>query len=241
MRVRWTVPCAFLLLAQAASASPFVATLSILVLGAELHFTGGGNGFNTQASVTLPGGTFSGTQSAPAPVASASAKAIAKLAPIGPGGFSGTPLKGPMPVRGVLRLQSEQAGYADLPLNSGYDLNAFGVGGDLAYTFPKPPISGTLKLFFAPWVAGPATLPKGGAAYTGPTMFTGSDARTPGGMGQITFVSPAKVAVDANATVALGVLVVEFVPEPGAPLLLGTGAAVLCALGARRGAKPRRG
>jgi hypothetical protein len=241
MRLRWILPCAFLLLAQPASASPFVATLSILVLGGQLLFTGSGNGFNTQASVTLPGGTFSGTQSAPIPGASASAMAIAKLAPIGPGAFSGTPLEGPMPVRGVLRLESKIGGYADLPLNSGYDLKAFGVGGVLTYTFPKPPIGGPLKLYFAPWVAGPATLPKGGGTYTGPTMFTGSDARTPGGMGQITFVSPSKIVVDTDATAMLGVLVVEFVPEPGAPLLLGTGAALLCAFGARRGAKPREG
>jgi hypothetical protein len=232
MRVRWTLPCAFLLLAQAASASPFVATLSILVLGGDLRFTGSGNGFNTAASVTLPGGTFSGTASGPIKGGSPSAMAIVKLAPNGPGVFTGTPLVGPMPIRGNLRLESKIGGYADLALNSGYDLKAFGVGGVLTYSFPKPPIGGPLKLYFAPWGAGVVTVPGMGG------MYTGSDARTPGGMGQITLVTPAKIVVDQNSTIMLGIVVVEFVPEPGAPLLLATGAALLCALGARRG---RRG
>jgi hypothetical protein len=228
MRVRWMLPCAFLLLAQAAGASPFVATLSILLLGAELSFTGSGNGFNTQASVTLPGGTFSGTASGPIKGGTASAMVIAKLAPNGPGAFTGTPLAGPMPLRGNLRLESKIGGYADLALNSGYDLNAFGVGGVLSYSFPKPPIGGLLQLYFAPWTAGGISLP--GMAG----MYTGSDSRTPGGMGQITLVSPARIVVDQNSTIILGILVVEFVPEPGAPLLLATGAALLWALGARK-------
>jgi hypothetical protein len=233
MGVRWLLPCA-LLLALPASASPFVSTLSIFVLGGELRFTGSGNGLNTQASVTLPGGTFSGTVSVPAPGASASAMAIAKLAPIGPAAFQGTPLAGPMPVRGVLRLSSKLGAYADIPFNTGYDLNAFGVGGALKYTFPNPPIGGPLKVSFAPWGAGVVSAPGMGG------MYTGSDARTPGGMGRITLVTPAKISVDdSDSTVMLGVLVVEFVPEPGAPLLLATGAALLCAHGARHRAKAR--
>jgi hypothetical protein len=228
MRVRWILPCAFLLLAQAAGASPFVATLSILVLGGQLSFTGSGNGFNTLASVTLPGGTFSGTVSGPIKGGSVSAMAVVKLAPNGPGAFAGTPLAGPMPIRGSLRLESKIGGYVDLALNSGYDVKAFGVGGVLTYSFPKPPIGGPLKLYFAPWGAGVVTVPGMGG------MYTGSDERTPGGMGQITLVTPAKIVVEKNSTIMLGVLVVEFVPEPGAPLLLATGAALLWALGARR-------
>ena len=76
-----------------------------------------------------------------------------------------------------------------------------------------------------------ATPPKGLVVDQGNvnTRYSGSDARTPGGRGQITLVSPAKIFFGSGGDNAalLGTLQVNFVPEPGAPLLLGTGAALL--------------
>ena len=69
-----------------------------------------------------------------------------------------------------------------------------------------------------------------GAAYT-----YGSDARTAGGAGQVTLVTPIKVVATAAGKLAVITrLTVNFVPEPGAALLLGVGIAGLAALGRRR-------
>jgi len=231
MRVHWTIPCALLVVAAVAKASPFEATLTFQISGEELHFVGSGNGYNTPAFVTLPDGTLTGMANATiySPVSGISVS----LAPGGSGAFSGAPLAGPMPLRGVIRLKSQGGTVAVVPLNSGYDLEAFGVGGEEGVTIWT---DRSLQVFFEPWTAGMATVR--GAA----TMYTGSDARTPGGRGQITLVSPAKISYGKDLhVVLLGTLRVDFVPEPHAPLLLATGAALLCALGRRRRGEGPRG
>ena len=233
MLLRWTILCALLLCASAADASPFEATLSLDVLGAQLRFVASGNAFNTPAHVTLPGSGFTGTEDHPVDKFSPSAQVVVSLAPEGPGSFNGAPLAGPMPLRGLVRFETTKTTVIQVPLNSGYDFKAFGVGGTLTYTFSKPPMSVNAKARFQPWSAGMATVPKSNA------MYTGSDARTPGGRGQITLVSPAKISFGGESVVLLGTLRVNFVPEPAAPLLLATGAALLCVLGRRRCAKAR--
>jgi len=227
MRVRCSVPFALLLFASAAGASPFHATLTLDFLGEQMHFVGSGNGYNTPAFVTLPGGTFTGTDFATFGPASTFDRITVSLVPGGPASFAGTPLAGPMPLRGVLR--PKLAGTTPVvPLNSGYDLKAFGVGGSVDVTIWYDQ---TLTLFFEPWSAGMATVRESNA------MYTGVDARTPDGRGKITLVSPAKLSFGAggNNAVLLGTLEIDFVPEPGAPLLVATGAALLCVLGWRRG------
>jgi hypothetical protein len=74
--------------------------------------------------------------------------------------------------------------------------------------------------------------------YTGTGMYTGTDSRTPGGLGQVTLVSPSRVTTNiAGGTLILvtfGKLTLNFVPEPGTLLLLGSGVAGLAILGRRR-------
>jgi hypothetical protein len=70
-------------------------------------------------------------------------------------------------------------------------------------------------------------------------MFTGSDARTPNGLGQIVLVSPSVVHMAtlgyAVESFAIGAtLTLQFVPEPGTLLLVGSGAVALAALGRGR-------
>jgi hypothetical protein len=69
-------------------------------------------------------------------------------------------------------------------------------------------------------------------------MFTGTDSRTPGGLGQVTLVSPTKVATTLTGTLenlfVVGTLTLSFVPEPGTFLLLGSGVAGLAMRGRRR-------
>ena len=201
-----------------------------------MRFTGSGNGYNTPTLVTLPGGTFTGAASHT--IFTPGTRVVVDLAPGGSGSFAGSPLAGPMPLRGVLRFKSPGGTVAAVPLNSGYDLAAFGVGGSV-----RTPVSDqTVRARFRPWSAGMATPPRGLVAVHGNvnTRYSGSDARTPEGRGQITLVSPAKISFGTESAVLLGTLQVNFVPEPGAPFLLGTGAALLLAIGARRrGAKAR--
>jgi len=71
----------------------------------------------------------------------------------------------------------------------------------------------------------------------GTAMYTGTDSRTPGGLGQVTLVSPTKVILHADLSyqeMILGSLSMSFVPEPGTLLLLGPGVACLAFLGRRR-------
>jgi hypothetical protein len=74
--------------------------------------------------------------------------------------------------------------------------------------------------------------------YTGTGMYTGTDSRTPGGLGQVTLVSPSRVTTNIAGGVLIlvtfGKLTLQFVPEPGTLLLLGSGVAGLAILGRRR-------
>jgi len=74
--------------------------------------------------------------------------------------------------------------------------------------------------------------------FTGTGMYTGTDSRTPGGLGQVTLVSPSRVTTNIAGglliLVTFGQLTLQFVPEPGTLLLLGSGVAGLAILGRRR-------
>ena len=69
---------------------------------------------------------------------------------------------------------------------------------------------------------------------------TGSDARTPGGRGTVTLVSPVKVMQNLGEPnlAAVTRLTVNFIPEPGTAVLLAAGIVALAARGSRRRREP---
>jgi hypothetical protein len=224
-----------------AQAAPYHLTASLRLDFGALQgpvFTASGNGEGGPAGVQLPSGLFSGTQTAQGGTTAFSSLAVS-LASNGPGAFSGTPLHGTMPVLGAVRLLGFGTTLYTIALQSSYEIGVFGVGGmngSVAPTSLAPVVT------FAPFDVGP--VPTSGpmtsmAAARGPaaTMFTGSDSRTPAGLGRITLVSPAKVRFGgggAPVQFLVGELAVEFVPEPGAPLLLVVGGALLVVCGRQR-------
>ena len=86
----------------------------------------------------------------------------------------------------------------------------------------------------SPHLPSSTTLP-GTWSFIGTTTITGSDARTPGGAGNVTLVSPVRVATNVAGVVpVLATLAINFIPEPATGLLLLAGVAGLAALGRQR-------
>jgi hypothetical protein len=115
-----------------------------------------------------------------------------------------------------------------LPLQSSYEAYGLGVGGKLASMTATRPVS------FAPWFVVPSMSGTRGVATSG-----GTDQRTPAGLGYVTLVSPTRIGTPPGMVMPAR-LRLHFVPEPGAPFLLGAGASLLAALGWRRHARGPR-
>jgi hypothetical protein len=243
-----------------ARATPFDATLSIRIesaigtLGA-VSFVGSGSGVSTPTLVTVPSGIFAGTALLPVggvpSLSGISFQAVGNRA----GNFRGSFgfLLGPLPISGVLRLKGSTgtgpATLAAVPLffaTVGGASRGFGRGGSFFNAY--------VDVAFDNWshsAVSPATWGKvpysyhlaGGKAASRRNVYyyttaMGSNARTPGGLGQLTLVSPIRIESNlpgaGSLLVAFGSLTLNFVPEPGTLLLLGAGAAALGFAGRRR-------
>jgi hypothetical protein len=260
----------------AAAAAPFGATFGLQIApSGVLAFPSTGSGSSTALGVTLPGGVVAGSGSFPVTGLLGLSRIAVRVLGNASGSFAGTPLAGPMRLAGFLALKgSLGAGpqtWAAVPLftshlpGSGAEAVGLGVGGSYFKTFQGRP-SLYLNVFHTDWSVGPKTVtgvsnpvsyhvPSGPlvsmalvVTYTnGTAMYTGSDSRTPGGLGQVTLVSPTKVRTTVPVGAGLRIyvlaatLTLHFVPEPGTALLLGLGVAVLGALGRRTARGRSRG
>ena len=221
-----------------------------------MYFPGSGSGTSTASLVALPGGTFIGAATIPPVMANPPITAIAvKIGRNGAGSFVGNPLTGTMPIFGAAAVKGNLGGgpitLVGVPFFTGHDpgsaagANGVGVGGSVLIVV-GPGVY--LNVFNTDWTEGVKTViglpytyvyhvPSGKAAsmtiaypyLNGTAMYTGTDSRTPGGLGQVTLVSPTKVVTNLTGglliLVVLGTLHAELRPGAGhaAPPRLGRG------------------
>ncbi|MGI9430876.1 MAG: hypothetical protein ACR2PQ_01595 [Myxococcota bacterium] len=191
--------------------------------------------------LSVSGGTFSGMVSImlDAPPATGFFVTVAN----GPGQFTGAPLGTGSPLRGTMPVggQSRITGFGGSPLLTvpftamtpgGAVTAGLGVGG----TITSIEEGVTVRVEYAPWTSGTATVMIPTRNGTGTRTLSAMGFATPQ---SLQLVTPARVTSSlADPTYIFATVTYEFVPEPALPLLFAGGAVVLGVAAARRRAKP---
>ena len=191
--------------------------------------TGSGSGVSTPALVTIATAGWAVTGPtlitlAPTAAAPLSALNILLTAP-GPCTFTG--LGGPCALGGTANALVGGAPFLIVPLSGMGQAGRVGFGPYGSYIDAQS------------WTAATATPTVGGSPvlddYGVPFYTTGYDARTPGGFGVVKLVAPGGLMSTLGGDLPLFVsMTLNFVPEPGTLLLVGSGVAGLAMLGRKR-------
>ncbi len=207
---------------------------SIAVPGSGVATVNGDGTGGLLTQLSLPSGVF-GVSGLSVPLGLSPLSGVQVTAEAGTGSFSRVEggLGGSLPILGVARICLFAACGDDPPLTASLPLSVIGVGGTETVS-----VGGLLDLTISgsPWTTGAATV--GSAVMTGfargPLLGISSTAM-PGGV--VRLVTPILISTGIPASPlvpAFGVLTVQFVPEPGLLLMLGSGILTLVAIGRSR-------
>ncbi len=207
---------------------------SIAIPGSGVATVNGDGTGGLLTQLSLPSGVF-GVSGLSVPLGLSPISGVQVTAEAGTGSFSRDEgvLGGSMPILGAARICLFTACDGDPPLTASLPLSVVGVGGTETVSvggFVDLTISGS------PWTTGVAMA--GSDEMTGFARgpLTGiSSTAMPGGV--VRLVTPILIStgLDASPLVpAFGILTVQFVPEPGALLLLSSGILTLVAIGHSR-------
>jgi hypothetical protein len=214
-------------LATSAQAAPFTGSVSYSLGGlAPLVATGSGSG-NSPGGVTIATASWAQTGPLTLTLAATAAPPLTaiRIALTAPGPCSALP--GSCPLGGTANALVAGANFLTVPL-SGIGVNgrqSFGPYG--SYIDAQPWQTGVV-----PITVNGVTLTTGNGALS---VTTGYDNRNAAGAGLVKLVAPAGLMSGLAGNLPLFVsMELNFVPEPGGLLLMGSGIATLVLLGARR-------
>lgn len=241
IRSGWTIVALLLALSPAPSfAAVLPLNVQVQFLIAHLPavtFTGLGTGISVGGGIaTIPAELFAGNAAISIPISPTFIGLDRMTVPASsldnPAGSFGP--DGAMGLAGAVYFEAGGVPYGVVPL--------FRIGGTDAFgsNFSVGALAGSIQ--GATWMGGTRVFKWTSAALAIPFTATATayDNRTPGGVGVIQLVAPAKLVLGVFGNLpAFGILTLNYTPEPGTLTLLGAGITALAMIGRRKLEKTR--